>query len=176
MAKPVDVEYRVKFAMAGPEGTTPVRELAEHAERVGNAWIAMARETAEFADATDLLVAASEDAGIQVPAGEASVEDEPAVGNPPFRTHLLLDMERFTVNGHGRRLWVTSFDRGVAVEESELTVDEFEPRPVPLPDADPIGFVLNLVERVQFYRPGWQVVVGLWSNQVAVAACPEGEL
>jgi hypothetical protein len=54
---PKDMTYKVGFEMADREGTAPIRVVAGHCQRVGEAWVALAEEMSQLADAFDLLVA-----------------------------------------------------------------------------------------------------------------------
>lgn len=68
MAEIPEVEQKivVAWSMKDPEGTAPVRVVAGHARRVGDAWKSLGESLERMADSLDILVdggAANEEEG-----------------------------------------------------------------------------------------------------------------
>lgn len=61
MAKPRQT-VEIDFAMVDPEGTAPIRVMAGHAIRVGEAWQQLGHRMNELADSFDRLVNGGSDA------------------------------------------------------------------------------------------------------------------
>lgn len=79
MAGPLDIPVRLAFEWATPGGADRLRDVAEHADDVGHAWVELGRSMRRLADKFDALVKRDEVVAVQ------AQTDRPDPGIPEKR-------------------------------------------------------------------------------------------